>query len=73
MKDILSDKLQVITDHIKKLHKVVITCFQPDQKKSGGVYVTVIGTVKKIDDYIRTVVMTDGTEILIEEIINIEG
>lgn len=73
MKDILSNKLQLIADQLIEQLEVVITYFQPDQKKDGGAYVTAIGTVKKIDSYNRIVVMTDRTEIPIEEIINIEG
>jgi hypothetical protein len=42
-------------------------------KKNGGAYVTAIGTVKKIDSYRRIVVMTDGAEIPIEEIMSIES
>jgi hypothetical protein len=42
-------------------------------KKSGGAYVTAIGTVKKIDEYERIVIMTDGTAIPIDEIISIDG
>lgn len=73
MKDILSNKLQLIADQLTEQPDVVITYFQPDQKKDGGAYVTATGTVKKIDSYRRNIVMTDGTEIPIEEIINIEG
>lgn len=73
MKDILSNKLQLIADQLTEQPEVVITYFQPDQKKDGGAYVTAAGTVKKIDSYNRIVIMTDGTEIPIEEIINIEG
>jgi len=32
-----------------------ITYFLPDEKKSGGTYVTVAGAVKKIDEYERKV------------------
>lgn len=73
MKDILSNKLQLIADQLTEQPEVVITYFQPDQKKDGGAYITSTGTVKKIDNYNRIVVMIDGTEIPIEEIINIEG
>lgn len=73
MKEALNDKLQIITDQLKESPEVEITYFQPDEKKNGGVYVTAINTVKKIDIYERIVIMTDGTEIPIDEIINIAG
>ena len=72
MKAALSDKLQLITDQIKEYPQIAITYFQPDTKKSGGAYVTVVGKVKKIDEYGRAVLMTDGTAISIDEILSID-
>lgn len=66
MKDILSNKLQLIADQLIEQPEVVITYFQPDQKKDGGAYITSINTVKRIDNYNRIVIMTDGTGIPIE-------
>lgn len=73
MKDALSDRLQIITDRIKEHPEVAITYFQPDAKKNGGTYVTAVSSAKKIDEYERIVVMTDGTVIPIDEIISIDG
>jgi hypothetical protein len=73
MKDILSNKLQIIADRLIEQPEIVITYFQPDEKKDGGAYVTAAGTVKKIDEYDRIVVMTDRASIPIDEIISIEG
>ena len=72
-KDALSDKLQIIADRLKEHPKIAITYFQPDAKKTGGAYVTATSTAKKIDEYERVVVMTDGTAIPIDEIISIDG
>jgi len=72
MKDVLSDKLQILAERLKEHPKIVITYFQPDVK-NGGSYVTASGTVKKIDAYERVVVMTDNTFISIDEIISIDG
>jgi len=73
MKDVLSDKLRIILERIKEHPQIAITYFQPDEKKNGGSYVTTTGTVKKIDEYERIVVMTGDTEIPIDEISSIEG
>jgi hypothetical protein len=73
MKDALSVRLQAIADRIEEHPEIAITYFQPDAKKNGGSYVTAISTVKKIDEYERVVVMTDGTAIPIDEIISIDG
>ena len=73
MKDVLSDKLRIILDRIKEHPQIVITYFQPDEKKDGGFYVTATGTVKKIDEYEGIVVMTGDTEIPFDEISSIDG
>ena len=73
MKNALSDRLQIIEDRIKEHPEIAITYFQPDARKKGGAYLTVTGFVKKIDEFERVVVMTDGTAIPIDEIISIEG
>ena len=67
----LNYKLQIIAEHLGDM-KVAITYFVPDALKSGGVYITKSGMVKQIDEYTKTVIMTDKTTIPIEEIINIE-
>lgn len=69
----LSDRLQIIADRIKEQPEIKITYFQPDTKKYGGTYVTAISAAKRIDEYERVVVMTDGTAICIDEIISIDG
>lgn len=73
MKDVLNHRLQIIADRLKEHPEIVITYFQPDVKKNGGAYVTVSGRAKKIDEYKRVVVMSDGTVVPIDEIISIEG
>ena len=73
MKSVLSVRLKIIADRLKEHFEIEITYFQPDAKKNGGTYVTAISTVKKIDEYERFVVMTDGSVIPIDEIISIEG
>lgn len=69
----LDDKLQIILDEIKNTPFVSITFFTPDKKKKGGEYTKVEGNVKKIDFFQRKIILVDGTEILMSEIVNIEG
>jgi uncharacterized protein (UPF0248 family) len=73
MKAALSDRLQIIADRLREHPEIAITYFQPDAKKNGGAYVTATETAKKIDEYERVVVMTDGTAIPIDDIIRIDG
>jgi hypothetical protein len=72
-KNDLSDRLQIVAERIKQQHEISITYFEPDARKKGGAYLTAIGSVKKIDEYERVVVMTDGKRIPIDEIFSIEG
>lgn len=53
--------------------EVSVTWFQPDERKNGGSYVTTTGYIKKMDELRRTLVMTDSTEVPIEEIIDIQS
>jgi len=70
---LLNEKLNMIQEFLDDEPEVTITYFEPDKKKSGGAYVSVTGTVKRIDEYEHLVLMTDGKKIKIEEIYNIQG
>lgn len=69
----ISDKLQLIQDHIGAHPEVTVTFFQSDKRKDGGAYASVTGSVKKVDAYERTIVMMNGTSILIDDVIALEG
>ena len=64
----LNEQLNLIKENIGTNQTVTITYFVPDDKKSGGAYISNTGVVKKIDEYNRTVIMTDKTVIPIEQI-----
>jgi len=68
----LNEKL-VFLDNSEDDEEVSITYFVPDKRKSGGAYITKKGIVLKIREYEKDVVMDDGTEIPIDNIIAIEG
>lgn len=70
---ILNAKIQILTDEIKSRPNVSVTYFVPDKKKAGGEYVTVVGSVKRIDDVERTLTFTDNKVIRIDDIIDIDG
>lgn len=69
----LNRKLQVINEHINDGVIVSITHFIPDKRKEGGAYHTTEGTVKKIDDYTKEIVMRDGSHISIDAVMDIDG
>ena len=68
----INEKLNEISNHLPKKKTVSITYFKPDKRKSGGAYLTDIGTVKKIDEVEKVVIMDSGMKISMEQIIEIE-
>ena len=70
---LLNEKLRMLADFLDSEPQILITYFRPDERKTGGSYVTVSGTVKMVDEYARTVVMTDQTVIPMEHIREIGG
>lgn len=71
VKAILDWKLQEIQENISSGPIATITYFIPDVKKSGGKYVTVSGTVKKIDEFKQIIILDENKEIPINEVIEI--
>lgn len=69
----LDRKLRLLTDHLAEHPQVCITYFQADQRKAGGSYETVDGSIKKFDDIARVVVMTDGRRIPIDDIFELKS
>ena len=67
----LNDKILFLNDN--EAEEVQITYFVPDKRKYGGAYITKKGIVLKVREYEKDVVMNDGTEILIDDIIEIDG
>lgn len=67
----INSKLQYIRDHIDEKPEISVEYFIPDEKKSGGAYVTVSGTVRIIDEYERSVVFGDGRRIAVDDIYGI--
>lgn len=52
--------------------RVRITQFQPDARKSGGSYVTVTGTLKRVEPVERLLILTDGTTIAMDTVTALE-
>ena len=69
----LNARLNCILEHLSEHPQVSLTYFVPDEKKSGGAYRTVTGTVRKLDSFAKTLTLTDGTVIPMEEMVHVEG
>ncbi|MBO5882962.1 MAG: hypothetical protein J6Q78_00975 [Clostridia bacterium] len=70
---VLNAKLQTVLRYLDKSPKLKICYFIPDDRKSGGEYVTVRGVIKRIDDYEGCLFMADGLIIPLGQIREIEG
>ena len=69
-KEEISEKLRLVTGQLDA--EIKITYFLPDTKKTGGKYVLATGTVKKVDEYERMIIMGDGKQIPIDEVIDVD-
>ncbi len=70
-KIILNNKLLIIKNNLSKNPNVTITYFIKDNKKSGGRYVSITDSIKKIDIYNKLIITSNNTKINIYDIINI--
>lgn len=69
----LDDKLRMVQEMLIEQPELLVTYFQADNRKSGGCYITVRGSVKKIDVYEQVLVLTEGLQIPIRDIYELEG
>ncbi len=69
---VLDGKLREIEERQGERPRISVTYFAPDNRKEGGSYPTVTGQFKRIDHHRRVVVLVDGREIPVEDIVEIE-
>lgn len=72
-KSVLNEKLQMISDYINDSPVITVTYYKPDIRKKGGAYVSYTGNVIKIDINRRVLVFSDMSEIIIDDISEIES
>ena len=68
----LDEKFQMLQKRLPSECQVMITYFEVDEKKAGGRYQELTGKVKKIDLAKKIFQMEDGTEIQVEDILDIQ-
>ena len=71
-KEQLDEQLLKLREEPARNPEVEAVYFQPDARKDGGAYVTIRGTVKKIDGYRRRILFTDGTTVPMDMLFSIE-
>lgn len=65
---VISERLNSIMRDIASHPIVEVTYFHPDEKKSGGKYISITDGIKKIDESEHVLIMCNGTKILIDDI-----
>ena len=69
----IDEKLRILEAFAEEAPHIKITYFVPDEKKSGGSYVSLIGRFKRIKEIERTVVVAERTEIEIDRIRKVDS
>lgn len=69
----LDRRQAILLEHISERPEVTVTWFRPDERKSGGAYITTTGRLKKIDEIERVLVLTDGARIPLEDVAGLES
>ena len=69
----LNAKIQLLRENLADAPEITFTYFKPDERKAGGAYLTTTGTVKKLDDYERQIVLQSGTKLPMDDILDISG
>ena len=70
-KNALDQTLQAILQQPGPGVEITVTWFIPDTKKSGGSYRTAAGIIKKADAFERCILLQDGTQIPMDDILEI--
>ena len=71
--DAVREKLRFLADLREARPSAAFTCFVPDERKDGGAYVVRTGYIRRIDEFARTVQLTDGTFFSIDDIYEIDS
>ena len=69
----LDRRQAVLLEHMDERPELTVTWFQRDEKKDGGAYLTTTGRLKKLRELERSLVLTDGTEIPLEDVVTLES
>ena len=72
-KFILDRKMQILMNSIDKKPFISVTYFVPDERKSGGEYVSINEYIKKIDVLKQIVVTENGIVVPVIEIVDMQG
>ena len=72
-KEQLDQTLQLLLERIDEQPEITVTWFSPDKKKAGGQYHTATGKLKRIDTQESRLILTDGVQIPLEDLLEIRS
>ena len=70
-REALNDALVRLAARLPEQPEVRLTYFQPDAKKSGGIYRTILTRVRRLDANAQVLVLTDDTRIPFDALLSI--
>ena len=70
-REALNNALVRLAARLPEQPEVRLTYFQPDAKKSGGTYRTILTRVRRLDANAQVLVLTDGTQIPFDALLSI--
>ena len=68
----LDRRMAYLRAHLPERPEVELTCFVPDERKTGGSYEAIRGIVRRIDDYAQKLTFTDGRSVHIRDVWDVE-
>jgi len=71
--EILDAKLQYMRDNSSSDDEFTLTYFEKDKLKPGGCYRVYTGSIRRMDDFEKRIYFTDGFQINIDDIYDIQG
>lgn len=71
--ELLNMRFNYLAEHIDEQPEITVIYFLPDERKAGGAYIEHTGHVKRIEDYERLLIFTDGKEFFMDDIRQIES
>ena len=69
----LNMKYNALIEQLDEQPEVKFLYFVPDEKKTGGSYVTVTGIVRKVDKFKRVIILQSGETIQMDNVIDISS
>lgn len=72
-REALNEALVRLAARLPEQPEVRITYFQPDARKSGGIYRTISARVRRLDADAQVLLLTDGTRIPFDALLSINS